>query len=171
MPRKRSRDEVLGTLYRASGYLRPYKLQLAGVLATILVYTAASLAFPSLMGMIIDRTTKPNGGAMSIPLLFAYVGILIIRSLAGLSRSYLVQRTGMRVTCDLRIAIFAHLQKLSLKFYDERQTGRIVGRIIDDSTSMHNLVTGASVTRFSDLFTDVGVFIWLFWINWALAVP
>jgi ATP-binding cassette, subfamily B, bacterial MsbA len=171
MPRKRTRDEVLGTLVRASGYLKPYKLQLVGVLATILVYTGSSLSFPWLMGKIIDRTTKPNGWAMIVPLLMVYVGVLILRSLAGLSRSYLVQRTGMRVTCDLRIAIFAHLQKLSLRFYDERQTGRIVGRIIDDSTSMHNLVTGASVTLFSDLFTGLGVFVWLFCINWKLALP
>ncbi|HEX4139940.1 MAG TPA: ABC transporter ATP-binding protein [Candidatus Methylacidiphilales bacterium] len=171
MPRKRNRDEVLGTLVRAGAYLKPYKLQLAGVLATILVFTASSLAFPRLMGMIIDQTTKPNGWSMIVRLLIVYILFLIVRSLSQLSRNYLMQRTGMRVTCDLRVAIFSHLQKLSLKFYDERQTGRIVGRVIDDSSSMHVLVTGASVTLFTDLFTAVGVFFWLFWINWELAVP
>ncbi len=171
MPRKRSRDEVLGTLLRASRYLRPYRPQLMGVGAIILLFTACSLAFPRLMGFIIDATTRPNGWSEIIKWLSLYVAILVIRSLAQMTRNYLIQRTGMRVTCDLRVQIFAHLQKLSLKFYDERQTGRIVGRIIDDSTAIHTLVTGASVTLFTDLLTAAGVLIWLFCLNWELAIP
>ncbi len=171
MPRKRSRDEVLRTLVRASGYLRPYKTQLVGVFAIILLFTASSLAFPRLMGKIIDCTTQPNGWSQIIGLLSVYAAVLVVRALAQMTRNYLIQRTGMRVTCDLRVEIFAHLQKLSLKFYDERQTGRIVGRIIDDSTAVHTLVTGASVTLFSDLLTAFGVFIWLFYLNWRLAIP
>jgi subfamily B ATP-binding cassette protein MsbA len=171
MPRKRSRDQVLGTLYRASGYLRPYALQLAGVFGIILIFTVSSLAFPRLTGKIIDHATKPNGWQAIVPLLVAYVSILVVRALALMARNYLMQRVGMRVTCDLRVQIFAHLQKLSLKFYEERQTGRIVGRIIDDSISIHNLVTGASVTLFSDLFTAAGVLVWLFYLDWKLALP
>jgi subfamily B ATP-binding cassette protein MsbA len=171
MPRKRSRDEVLGTLVRASRYLQPYKAQMVGVFAIILLFTASSLAFPRLMGKIIDCTTKPNGWSDIVTLLIIYAVILVVRALAQMTRNYLIQRTGMRVTCDLRVAIFSHLQKLSLKFYDERQTGRIVGRVIDDSTAIHTLVTGASVTLFTDLFTAIGVFIWLFYLNWELAIP
>jgi subfamily B ATP-binding cassette protein MsbA len=170
MPRKRSRDEVLGTLVRASGFLRPYKFQLLGVFGLIIVVTLCSLSFPRIVGKIIDHATKPNGWPAIAPLLAAYGLILVLRSAAQMSRNYLIQRTGMRVTCDLRVQIFAHLQKLSLKFYEERQTGRIVGRVIDDSTAIHNLVTGASVTLFSDLITAVGVFFWLFILNWKLAL-
>jgi subfamily B ATP-binding cassette protein MsbA len=170
MPRKRSRDEVLGTLVRASGYLKPYKLQLLGVFGLIVVATLCSLSFPRITGKVIDHATKPNGWPAIVPLLAAYGFILVLRSVAQMGRNYLIQRTGMRVTCDLRIGIFAHLQKLSLKFYEERQTGRIVARVIDDSTAIHNLVTGASVTLFSDLITAIGVFFWLFLLNWKLAL-
>jgi subfamily B ATP-binding cassette protein MsbA len=169
MPRKRSRDEVLGTLVRASTYLRPYKLQLAAAFGCILLFTLCSLAFPALTGKIIDHATKPNGWPQIFPLLVFYLVFLFFRSFAQLVRNYIIQRTGMRVTCDLRIAIFSHLQKLSLKFYEERQTGRIVGRVIDDSVAIHNLVTGASVTLFTDLFTATGVFFYLFYYNWKLA--
>jgi subfamily B ATP-binding cassette protein MsbA len=171
MSHKRSRDEVMGTLVRASAYLRPYKAQLAGVFFIILLFTACSLAFPRLMGKIIDHATRPNGWSAIVPLLLLYALLLIVRSVAQMLRNYIIQSTGMRVTCDLRLAIFSHLQKLSLKFYEERQTGKIVARIIDDSISIHDLVTGASVTLFSDLFTALGVFIWLFWLDWKLAVP
>ncbi len=83
-------------------YLKPYKLQLAGVLATVLVFTVSSLAFPRLMGMIIDRTTKPEGWSLIVPLLVVYVVLLIVRSIAQLSRNYLIQRVGMRG--DVRFA-------------------------------------------------------------------
>ena len=170
MPRKRSRDEVLGTLLRASRYLLPYKLQLAGVFLLIIVVTLCSLSFPRITGKVFDFATKPDGWPHILPYLGAYALILMLRSIAQMSRNFLIQQNGMRVTCDLRIAIFSHLQKLSLKFYEERQTGRIVGRVVDDSSAIHNLVTGASVTLISDLITAVGVFFWLFILNWKLAI-
>lgn len=170
MARKRSRDEVLGTLIRASGYMKPYKLQLAGVALLIGVVTSCSLTFPLLTGRIVDFAIKPNGWAHIVPLLAIYCSVLILRSLAQLSRNYLISVNGMRVTCDLRIQIFSHLQKLSLKFYDERQTGKIAARVIDDSISIHNLVTGASVTLFTDLATGAGVLVFLFYLHWQLAL-
>ena len=169
MPRKRTRDQVLGTLLRASAYLKPYKLQLTGVFALIIVFTLCSLAFPRISGKIIDHAPKPDGWSAIVPLLAAYLVILVLRSFVQMLRNYFIQENGMKVTCDLRIQVFAHLQKLSLKFYEERQTGRIVGRIIEDSTAIHTLVTGASVTLLTDLITAFGVFFWLFYLNWKLA--
>jgi ATP-binding cassette, subfamily B, bacterial MsbA len=169
MPRKRTSDEMGKTLLRAGRYLKPYKLQLFGVFALIVVVTICSLGFPIIMGKIIDLATKPNGWSRILPLLFLYLGVLSVRAVAQMIRNYLIQSNGMRVTCDLRIEIFSHLQKLSLKFYEERQTGRIVARVIDDSTAIHGLVTGASVTLFSDLITAAGVFFGLFFLNWRLA--
>ena len=171
MPRhKRSRDEVLGILVRASAYLKPYRPQLAMAFGFIVLFTLCSLAFPYLMGRIIDYTTKPNGWYPILVLLGIYLLLLIIRSMTQMARNHIIQTTGMRVTCDLRVTIFSHLQKLSLKFYEERQTGKIMARVIDDSVAIHQLVTGASVTLFSDLFTALGVLVWLFYINWQLAL-
>jgi subfamily B ATP-binding cassette protein MsbA len=170
MARKRTRDEVLGTLVRASAYLVPYKGPLAAAFGFIVLFTLCSLAFPFLLGKIVDFAVKPNGWSSIVPLLFIYLILLTVRSLAQMARNHLIQTTGMKVTCDLRISIFSHLQKLSLKFYEERQTGKIVARVIDDSISIHSLVTGASVTLFSDLFTAAGVLLWLFYINWQLAL-
>jgi subfamily B ATP-binding cassette protein MsbA len=160
----------MGTLVRASTYLRPYKLQLLAAFGCILLFTLCSLAFPYLFGKIIDFSSKPNGWHSIVPYLFAYLLLLFVRSLSQMARNQIIQRTGMKVTCDLRVSIFSHLQKLSLRFYEERQTGKIVARVIDDSVSIHNLVTGASVTLFTDLFTALGVLLFLFFLNWQLAL-
>jgi subfamily B ATP-binding cassette protein MsbA len=161
---------MLGTLRRASVYLRPYRGALTCVFLLILLVSLFALAFPRLTGRIVDLLGRPHGWRQIEPLLGIYTVILFLRSLALLIRNHLMQTTGMRVTCDLRIAIFSHLQKLSLRFYEERQTGRVVARVTEDAGSLHQLVTGASVSILGDLVTAAGVFVFLFYLNWKLAL-
>ena len=187
MPRKHSRAEVLGTLLRASVFLRPYRRQLAVVFCLIILVSLLSLLFPALTGWIVDfaNGNRPRnvtwlldllipksvtGWSAILPLLIVFALFLFVRTSALLTRNHLMQTTGMHVTCDLRVAIFSHLQKLSLKFYEERQTGRVVARVTEDAGSMHVLVTGASVTLIGDLTTALGVMVALFYSNWELAI-
>ena len=167
--RKHSRGEVIRTLRRGAVFLRPYWTQLTTVFLLIITVSILSLIFPRLMGWIIGDVAKPNAWARIEPLLIFYGVALCLRTLALMTRNHLMQTTGMRVTCDLRIAIFSHLQKLSLRFYEERQTGRVVARVTDDTGALYSLVTAASVTLIGDLTTSAGVFIYLFWLNWKLA--
>jgi subfamily B ATP-binding cassette protein MsbA len=189
MPRKRSRDEILGTLKRASTYMVPYRLQLTGVFALIIAVSLISLIFPAIMGWIVDFADPGSHRPVSmrwalgvllpknaagrhaiLPLLIVYAVLLLARAVALLMRNHLMQTTGMRVTCDLRIAIFSHLQKLSIRFYEERQTGRVVNRVTEDAGAMHQLVAGASVNLIGELTMAVGVLVLIFFINWQMAL-
>jgi subfamily B ATP-binding cassette protein MsbA len=170
MPRrKHTRAEVLGILGRASVYLRPYVRDLVITFVLIFTVSVCSICFPPIVGKVIDHATKAEWPAI-VQLLLFYLALLLLRSCAVLGRTHLMQTTGMKVTCDMRIAIFSHLQKLSLKFYEDRQTGRIVARITEDGTSIYTLVTGASVTLLGDIVTAAGVLVYLFWVNWELAL-
>jgi subfamily B ATP-binding cassette protein MsbA len=168
--RKSSGGDIAGTLRRALVYLRPYRLQLTIVFLLVLAVSGLSLVFPRLMGWIVGDMTRPGAWAKIEPLLFFYGLALCLRTLALMMRNHLMQTTGMRVTCDLRIAVFSHLQKLSIRFYDERQTGRVVARVTEDAGSLHAMIAGASVTLIGDLTTSLGVFIYLFYLQWQLAL-
>jgi subfamily B ATP-binding cassette protein MsbA len=187
MPRKRSREETLGTLLRASVFLRPYRERLICLFALIVLVSFLSLIFPAITGWMVDFAShrRPKnlswvlnwiipqnvaGWRALLPLVLLFGLLLLARTMALLVRNHLMQITGMRVTCDLRIAIFSHLQKLSLRFYEERQTGRVVARITEDAGSMHQLVAGASVNLIGDLTVAVGVVGFLFVLNWQLAL-
>ena len=185
MPRKRSRNEVFATLKRASVYLVPYRRQLGVVFLLILAVSLISLTFPALQGCIIDvanghrprnamiGTLLPNGARglhALMPLFLLFAVLLMVRAAALLTRNHLMQTTGMHATCDVRVAIFSHLQKLSLRFYEERQTGRVVARVTEDAGAMHQLVTSASVGLLGDLTQAVGVLGLLFFYNWLLAI-
>jgi subfamily B ATP-binding cassette protein MsbA len=185
MPRKRSRDEVFSTLKRASVYLVPYRLRLLGVFGLIIGVSLFTLVFPALTGAIFDYCTLGKSGskiagvlvprgagvmeAMLILFIF-YALMLMARAAALLTRNHLMQTTGMRVTCDLRVAVFSHLQKLSIRFYEERQTGRVVARVTEDAASMHQLVANASVNLVGELTMAVGVLGLLFTYSWKLAL-
>jgi subfamily B ATP-binding cassette protein MsbA len=185
MPRKRSRDEVIATLRRAGVYLLPYRGQLTVIFLLIIAVSLLSLTFPALQGCIIDvanghppryafvAALLPHGArglAALLPLVLVFALLLALRALTLLTRNHLMQITGMRATCDLRIAIFSHLQKLSLRFYEERQTGRVVARVTEDAGAMHQLVTSASVGLLGDLTQALGVLVLLFFYNWLLAL-
>jgi subfamily B ATP-binding cassette protein MsbA len=168
-------------------YLRPYKRRLTGIFSLVILISLFSLIFPTLGGWIFDLAAgkqptnmawlyallipKSFTGWSAIIILLVFNAILLFfRALSILSRNHLMQTTGMRVTCDLRVSVFSHLQKLSLKFYEERQTGRIVARVTQDAGTIHTLVTGGSVNLVADLTTAVGVLIFLFTLNWKLAL-
>lgn len=160
----------MGILGRASAYLKPYLKDLVFVFFLIIAVSICSMVFPILTGKIIDTAIKGKAWPHIELLLFLYLGLLTLRSLSLMTRNHIMQTTGMKVTCDMRIAIFSHLQKLSLKFYEDRQTGRVVARVTEDGTSIYNLVTGASVTLLADLTTAIGVLFYLFYLNWELAL-
>jgi subfamily B ATP-binding cassette protein MsbA len=187
MPRKRSRNEVLGTLKRASVYLRPYGLRLSAIFSLIFLVSLLGLVTPAMNGWIIDyanlrhpvnmkwatRLLLPAGATgmrALIPIFIVYAVVLFGRALALLMRNHLMQTTGMRVTCDLRIVIFSHLQKLSIRFYEERQTGRVVARVTEDAGALHQLISGASVGLIGDLSMAAGVLVLLFFMSWKLGL-
>jgi ATP-binding cassette, subfamily B, bacterial MsbA len=170
MKRHSKRLDTWPTMARFYGYLRPYLGQLGFTLLLLVLVSALELAKPWLIGRVIDTAATGKLWKEVLPFLWIFLAVIFLRSGLLLARNFLLQRIGMRVTCDMRISLFSHLQKLSLKFYEERHTGKIVSRISEDTGAMHNLVAGASVNMISDAITIVGVLIVLLQANWQLAV-
>jgi subfamily B ATP-binding cassette protein MsbA len=168
--KSRSRSENWPTIVRFYGYLKPYTGKLVLIFALLLCVSGFELCKPWLIGKVIDAAAKGEAWRDALPYLALFCLVVVVRSAALLARNYLLQRTGMRLTCDMRINIFSHLQKLSLKFYEQKQTGKIVARITEDTGAMHNLATGASVNMIGDIITIAGVLVFLLWSNWKLAL-
>jgi len=170
MSSDRSGSDVWPTLKRFLPYLVPYWRKFAVIFCLILLVTGLELIRPKLIGMIVDEAVRGQSWTTALTLLGIFLVSVVGRSAALLTRNFLIQRTGMRVTCDMRVNIFRHLQNLSLRFYDARHTGKIVGRISNDTGAFHNLVTGASVNLLGDMVMIVGVLVILLATNWKLAL-
>ncbi len=169
-------DEILGKAYdarlmrRLLQYLRPYWRQVGVALGAIIVGSAASLAQPYLIKVAIDRYIAAGrlDGLDRIALL--YLAILVAAFAAEYVQTWSMQFTGQRIMFDLRMAIYGHLQRLDLRFYDRNPVGRLMTRVTSDVDVLNDLFTSGVVTVFSDVLTLVGIMVMMLVMNWRLAL-
>ncbi len=169
-------DEVLGKAYdarlmrRLLQYLRPYRSQVLVALVAIVAGGAASLAQPYLIKVAIDRyvASRQLDGLNSLAMLF--LGVLVVAFVAEYTQTWTMQLTGQRIMFDLRMAIYGHLQRLDLAFYDRNPVGRLMTRVTSDVDVLNDLFTSGVVTVFGDVFALVGIMIMMLWMNWRLAL-
>jgi ATP-binding cassette subfamily B protein len=169
-------DEVLGKAYdarlmrRLLQYLRPYWRQVLVAFAAIVVGSAASLAQPYLIKLAIDRFIA----ARRLEGLDRLAGVYFVVLLASFASEYVqtwtLQLTGQRIMFDLRMAIYGHLQRLDLRYYDRNPVGRLMTRVTSDVDVLNDLFTSGIITVFGDVLSLVGIMGVMVWMNWRLAL-
>jgi ATP-binding cassette subfamily B protein len=169
-------DEVLGKAYdarlmrRLLQFLRPYSRQVVFALIAIIIGGCASLAQPYLIKIAIDRYIA-NGQLDGLNgLAVIYLAVLIVGFSAEYIQTWTMQLTGQRIMFDLRMAIYRHLQRLDLRYYDRNPVGRLMTRVTSDVDVLNDLFTSGVVTVFGDLFTLAGIMGMMLWMNWRLAL-
>src|SRR5258706_552679 len=85
-------------------------------------------------------------------------------------QTWTLQLTGQRIMFDLRMAIYGHLQRLDLRYYDRNPVGRLMTRVTSDVDVLNDLFTSGVVTVFGDLFSLVGIMAVVVWVYWRLAI-
>ncbi len=155
---------------RFLGYLRGYERSIALAAFLILSVSTLMLPYPLIMKQMIDVALPRRDAGLLSWLMLLFLAVFIARGSLSYINRLVLQRAGMRITCDLRKDVFAHLQTLSLKYYESRRTGQIVSRVAEDTGALFTLVTGVLVSLLSDSVTVMAVLIMLFWINWKLAI-
>ena len=169
-------DDVLGKAYdarlmrRLLEYLRPYWRQVILAFVTIVVSTVSSLVQPYLIKIAIDRYIAQRRLAGLDGLAVLYLTVLVASFAAEYFQTWTLQMTGQRIMYDLRIAIYRHLQRLDLRYYDHNPVGRLMTRVTSDVDVLNDLFTSGVVTIFGDVFTLVGIMGMMLWMNWRLAL-
>jgi ATP-binding cassette subfamily B protein len=169
-------DDILGKAYdarllrRLLHYLRPYWRQVLLALAAIVGGAVASLSQPYLIKIAIDRHIAGNRLDGLDRLAAVYLGILVLAFAAEYVQTWTMQLTGQRVMFDLRMAIYGHLQRLDLRYYDRNPVGRLMTRVTSDVDALNDLFTSGVVTGFGDALTLAGIMGVMIWMNWRLAL-
>ena len=168
-------DDELGSVYnhrvvvRLYAFVAPYRFRLFMALIGTLGYAAMTRTMPLAVGGLI--TAARHGDAETLN---KWGWLYIV--LAALSAVfYYVQLTstgwiGHRLLLGLRRDMFAHLQKLSLRFYDNNEVGRVMSRVTSDVTSLQDLMTSGFLTVIGDI-AGIGISIgFLLYFDWRLAL-
>ncbi len=88
-----------------------------------------------------------------------YLLILVGAFASDYIQTWTLQLTGQRIMFDLRMAIYAHLQRLDVRYYDRNPVGRLMTRVTSDVDVLNDLFTSGVVTIFGDVFTLLGIMV------------
>jgi len=155
-------------------YARKYSLALAITSISMLLLVGAQLIIPWVIKTLIAAITDPAATPDALPLItrLTVIVLLIFVVRAGLQflRSYVAHLAGWGVVADVRKHIYQHLQRLSLRFYEDKQTGQLMSRVINDTDLFEQLISHAVPDIAVNVITLVGVSVVLFSLNWRLTL-
>ncbi len=156
------------TIGRIVAFFRPYRLQVGVVTFAILLTSGLGLINPILLKLLIDDAI-PN---LDFRRLNQYVGLMIVvpivSGLVGLGQSYLNNVIGQNVMQDLRAALYAHLQRMPLRFFTETKTGEIQSRLANDVGGVQSVVTDTASSVTANLAVAISTVIAMLIIDWRL---
>jgi ATP-binding cassette, subfamily B, multidrug efflux pump len=169
-------EEVLGKAYdarlmrRLLAYLRPHKWYVVGALVALIGDAVTQLAPPYLVKIAIDQYIGRGDLTGLDNIAIVYLGVLIASFTLEYVQTYMMQMIGQRIMFDMRMEIYAHLQRLDVSFYDRNPVGRLMTRVTTDVDVINDLFTSGVVAAFGDLFMLAGIMVTLLWMDWRLAL-
>jgi ATP-binding cassette subfamily B multidrug efflux pump len=169
-------EEILGKAYdarlmrRLIKYLKPYRWHVAlGIILSLLV-SAMEAVRPTFTKIAVDTNIAHSDKHGLLITTALFLSVMVVRGFIQYANAYLTQWIGQRTIFDLRMEVFQHLQRLSLKFYDQNPIGRLITRLTNDVEVLNEMFSSGIVMVFSDVFTIIGIFYFMFVMNWKLAL-
>lgn len=168
-PEERAKD-TQGTLLRIWCYLRRQKWALIGMTILVVASSGLGLLGPYLMGLAIDehilKGDLPGLARTVLLMLFTYLGA----SASAWLEAYIMVGASQRTIRDIRNDLFAKLQTLALRFFDQRTHGELMSRLANDVDNISNVLTTSVTSFLSAVFSIAGVVVMMVLINWRLAI-
>ena len=155
-------------------YARKYTLSLVITAISMLALVGIQLLIPWIVKLLVAEVTAPAAGMadmgfitrLTLIVLIAYVGR------AGLQfvRSYVAHMAGWGVVADVRKYIYEHMQRLSLRFYEDKQVGQLMSNVVNDTDLFEQLISHAIPDVVVNMVTLLGVTAVLLGLNWKLTL-
>lgn len=167
--------------------LRPHWRALALTLVAVVGISVADLFQPWPLKIVLDNVIAGRrlppwlagflqaafGDNKNAILLFAVGALLVVTvvdAICSYVQSYLMTSVGEWVGHQLRRTVYHHVERLSLTFYDLRQTGDLINRMTRDIDAVQNLVTSTLMDTIVDLLTLTGMLAVMFYLNWRFSL-
>ena len=168
---KQDRPEIGWELIRrVAAYGRPYAGGIALMLGIIVVITLLSLIPPLLIRSLIDQVLPQRNYARLNLLALGMIGIPVLTGLLGVGQRYLSARIGEGVIYDLRVALFSHLQRMSMRFFTNTKTGELMSRLNNDIIGAQRAVSGTIVDLLTNIITLVSTLVIMVGLEWRLTI-
>ena len=120
--------------------LRPFTGRLAVAAVCLLVAAAVGLAFPQVVGQMLDAALRDRDRALLNRIAMVLIGLFALQGVMNFVQVYLLSSTTERVVAQLREDVFAHLVRLSPGFFTDRRTGELTSRLSADLAVLQSLM-------------------------------
>ncbi|HEY0341898.1 MAG TPA: ABC transporter ATP-binding protein [Steroidobacteraceae bacterium] len=158
------------TFRRVWVYARAYPLLCAGTFGAAIAGTLAGLVFPRITGLVIDNVLIPKRADLLLPYVLIVAAAFLAQAVLNALRIRWNNTFEQKVVFDLRRDLYRTLQRLPLRWYDQRATGDIITRVIDDVTAMERVLIDGVEQGLIAVLQILGVGIYLFRLNAHLAL-
>jgi ATP-binding cassette subfamily B protein len=172
---------MVATLRRFGSFLVPYRGRLTAGAGFTLASAALTLAQPWPLKVIVDNVLR--GQPLDLPLvgtpgrtallnlaIAALISIVVLNALFTYLGSYLMDSSGIRMVADLREALFARLQRHSLRFHAGQRTGDLISRVMSDITRIQDMLIQSFSVLVPNVAMLVGMVVVMLWIDWAFTL-
>ncbi len=171
-----AQDDSLGKAYdprlmrRLIGRARPYGGQFVLAIILMVARSLLSAAGPWVVGQAIDLGIRAGDPEALRLWAFVFIAVALGEWLINRGRIMIMAYVGTRIVADLRRALFHHLMRLSLSFFNNYSVGRLMSRLINDVQSLQGFLTWSIIGVFRSVFTLVGIVVAMLGMNWRLAL-
>jgi ATP-binding cassette subfamily B protein len=160
----------LAALWRARSYLRPYRWQLAFMLAAAIVAVLSELAIPLLTKSMIDGAISHGRRDLLLPIGAAAVGLGVLQAVLNFLRRWVQANAVTGLDQSIRADIYAHLQRLPPDFHDDWQSGQLLSRATNDLSAIRRFAGFGTVFLITNTITFIAVVGLLIRLNWWLGL-
>ncbi len=157
-------------LFRVLKYAKPYWLHIAGMLITITAGALLGLISPLIFREIIDVALPEKDILKLNALALGLVAIPLIRSGIRIVQRKLNVTIGEGVIYDLRVALYRHLQQMSLRFFTNTRTGELMSRLNNDVVGAQNAISNTIVSFATNVITVVATMAIMLALEWRLTL-
>ncbi|MEI7729031.1 MAG: ABC transporter ATP-binding protein [Verrucomicrobiota bacterium] len=154
---------------RVSVYLRPYKAKALATVLCAVLSLSFSFAFPKLTQFVIDEIIAKKRLELLTPVMLALLIAFLLRDLFNSLRIRINNTLEQNVIYDMRCQLYARLQRLPVHYYDQRASGDLMTRVIEDVNNVERLLIDGTEQGTVAILSVLGVAVILFMINPLLA--
>ena len=157
------------SLRRIAKLFRPYRARLGLLLALIFLSAGLGVISPFLLRAVLDTAIPHHDTTLLAELVSGIIALSVISSVIGVAQTWISNQVGQRVMHDLRAAVYAHLQRMSLAFFTHTRTGEVQSRIANDIGGIDSVVTSTATSIVQNVTTVIAAVVAMFLLNWRLA--
>ncbi len=157
-------------LARVLAYARPYAGQIIGMLVAILLTTGLSLLSPLIFRTMIDKVLPAKDFSRLILLAAALLLIPVVSGLISVMQRRWNSAVGEGVIYDLRVALFARLQRMSLRFFTNTKVGELMSRLNNDVVGAQNAISNTIVGIITNIVESLAILVVMLTLEWRLTL-